>query len=388
MELIGLPMSAQKPRSFQAPTPLWTQAEFRRSLESAPPAPAFQARRGGVAKAAPRSEVVALMANFEVPIYVEDPEGQVSVSDRKIALSRQFARLYLPPKIDRDTILIIVHHGFFGRSDYLDPLSRRLSASENAVVLAADLTGHGRSGGVSLWNERIGEGFPIHLPQQRAAVLLAWTRYLKDRLGGDARFQAMRGKNGGIPDPFLVGHSQGGGDVLTYFSMYANTPGIVLISAWYTNRLLLGRLSRTFPGLARAVLRGMENPQRVLADLNFTAGRKGRKYFRDHPGLVQAFADQVDPRGDFLELSVREAGSHWEDLETALDNPHFLRRLAASRSAIVLGRFDTRVPPRFSRELARRTGLPLLRLDGRHFPMLEDPERLARLIARNFRGGF
>lgn len=327
-----------------------------------------------------------ILTELKVPLYIEGTDGQVTVSEKTLHLKSQFAKLYLPANIGPGTLVILVHHGFFGRSDYLDALNRELSRKHNAIVLAADMAGHGRSGRPPIWDEASQTGFPFHLPQQRAAVLLGWTHFLKTYLSQDCRFLALKNRHGEYPDPFLVGHSQGGGDVLAYFLIYSRTPGIILSNAWYTNRLLLGKASRALPGVAQGILRGLAKPERVLMDLNFTSGRRGREYIRHHPELVRAFSRQMDSDGYFLNLSVAEAGSHWEEIETALENPYFIARLSKTRSAIVSGRFDTRVPSRFARQLGRQTGLPVLEMAGRHFPMLEDPAQFAAFVASTFRG--
>jgi hypothetical protein len=358
----------------------------------------------------------------DVPLYEELPDGSVVQSDQTINLQNIHVALYFPPQFrfsteeSKNVIWTGTHHGFFGRVEYLANLNSSLANNQGSFVISADQPGHGKSqmpaelydmdkdkdGYYSSKNDK---GYPAHIAEQRAAVLTAVAKKIRELAKTDFRLQPYAAHLEALfarqELSYYFGHSMGGGDVFAFkkenrriFETADKDIKVAPTNAWWSAKLGLSKIAKKRPKLARGFLRGYHSPLNVGTDLFFTMSPKARQYTRQElAGLRKIFSEQMqDENGNvdekFLQLAMLEARSNTSGIEKALNDPEFIRNFNASNSFTIYGTNDTRVGPKWGRQLAEK-GLLTYAFKMNHVDLVrpEIADQIAELAAMHFREG-
>ncbi len=240
---------------------------------------------------------------------------------------------------------VVLLHGLGGTRHDWDAVVPLLSP--HAEVLALDLPGGGH-----------GAGAKAHDPESLATWLAASLAHH------------------GVAHAVLVGHSLGGrvaGELASRDPR--RVEALVLVAPLgaagygFTDKLKWKAMSRT------AILRGVPEAQmrRALA-VGFVGDGEGRRRF-----VERALAARTGPHGADVARAIEES------VDGVLGAPPLAKRLAGTSMPLLLvtGDADPLVPPREAEAiLASRPDAKVARLHGQgHYPMLEDPKRLAKVLA-------
>ncbi|MCP5468072.1 MAG: hypothetical protein H7A32_02245 [Deltaproteobacteria bacterium] len=344
---------------------------------------------------------IHLVEDIVVPIYEKLPNGDIVKTERTMVLKDQHAVVFFPSKI-KDWLYS--NHGFFANTHFLESMNQSFSQNEGLLVLSADQPGHGDKNGYfsqvpeSIYGKDNLEGYPAHLPEQRAAVVMAWIEKFKELALTDPRFEKHAEQLEKLFDnqsyPYAFGHSMGGGDVIALKKENrGEIETIFPAHAWYSSDLWLSKTAKNQPPLARGVLKGYAKEGFARADVNFTSTREARRYFSEHPELIVGFASQMqnDNGGvdeNFLKIAMLEAASDFSAVEKVLDDPDFIRELQEENSATAFGQFDTRIPAKWGKRLAEK-GITTYAFPFNHVDIgvPKFAEQMAELAAMHFRQG-